>query len=46
MLETPVTFSGWKPEIDGKEWLVTEVEDSLNDSGYGTRMRCETDMSN
>ncbi|MCM2132197.1 hypothetical protein [Larsenimonas rhizosphaerae] len=41
MPETPVMLSGWKPEIDGEEWLVTEVEDSFGEHGYGTRIRCE-----
>ncbi|SPJ35239.1 phage late control D family protein [Kushneria phyllosphaerae] len=40
--ETPITLRGWKPQIDGTGWLVTEVEDSLNDSGYGTKIKCET----
>ncbi|WP_110687006.1 contractile injection system protein, VgrG/Pvc8 family [Salinicola aestuarinus] len=39
--ETPITLSGWKPEIDGAGWIVTEVEDTLDDSGYVTRVRCE-----
>lgn len=42
MPETPLTLSGWKAGIDGADWLVTEVEDSLDDNGYGTRVRCET----
>ncbi|MCM2973489.1 contractile injection system protein, VgrG/Pvc8 family [Larsenimonas suaedae] len=41
MPETPVTLNGWKPGIDGKDWLVTEVEDSLDERGYGTRIKCE-----
>ncbi|MCM2973457.1 contractile injection system protein, VgrG/Pvc8 family [Larsenimonas suaedae] len=41
MPETPVTLSGWKSDIDGEEWLVTEVEDSLNERGYGTRIRSD-----
>ncbi|WP_322974130.1 contractile injection system protein, VgrG/Pvc8 family [Larsenimonas rhizosphaerae] len=40
--ETPVMLSGWKPQIDGTGWLVTEVVDSLSEPGYGTHIRCET----
>lgn len=40
--ETPITLRGWKAQIDGTGWLVKEVEDSLDDSGYGTRIKCET----
>ncbi|WP_353981680.1 contractile injection system protein, VgrG/Pvc8 family [Salinicola endophyticus] len=39
--ETPLTLTGWKAGIDGADWLITEVEDSLSESGYGTRVRCE-----
>ncbi|EPC02422.1 late control protein D [Litchfieldella anticariensis FP35 = DSM 16096] len=39
--ESPLTLSGWKPDIDATPWLVTEVQHSLNDSGFGTRIRCE-----
>ncbi|SES09141.1 hypothetical protein SAMN04487958_1072 [Vreelandella subterranea] len=39
--ETPLTLSGYKPQIDATAWLVTEVEHSLNDGGFGTLMRCE-----
>ncbi|OHV11191.1 contractile injection system protein, VgrG/Pvc8 family [Kushneria phosphatilytica] len=43
--ETPLTLSGWKSQIDGTDWLITEVEDSLDDSGYGTRIKCEIQNS-
>ncbi|GAB2796476.1 hypothetical protein GCM10027040_23700 [Halomonas shantousis] len=39
--ESPLRVSGFKPDIDGTPWLVTEVEHSLSDSGFETRMRCE-----
>lgn len=39
--ETPVTVSGFKPQIDGTDWLITDVEDILDDNGYVTRIRCE-----
>ncbi|WP_110710515.1 contractile injection system protein, VgrG/Pvc8 family [Salinicola sp. CR57] len=39
--ETPLTLIGWKADIDGADWLITEVEDALDDNGYGTRIRCE-----
>lgn len=39
--ESPLTVNGFKPEIDATPWLVTEVEHSLGDSGFGTRIRCE-----
>lgn len=41
MPETPLTLTGWKAGIDGADRLATEVEDSLDDSGYVTRIRCE-----
>ncbi|WP_417329557.1 contractile injection system protein, VgrG/Pvc8 family [Halomonas cupida] len=40
--ESPLTLNGFKPEINATLWLVTEVEHSLGDSGFGTRIRCET----
>lgn len=39
--ESPLQVSGYKPEIDATPWLVTEVEHSLGDSGFATRVRCE-----
>ncbi|WP_136067104.1 phage late control D family protein [Modicisalibacter radicis] len=39
--ESPLRVSGFKPDIDATPWLVTEVEDSLDDNGFGTRVRCE-----
>jgi len=39
--ESPLAVRGFKPEIDATPWLVTEVEHTLGDSGFGTRIRCE-----
>lgn len=39
--ESPLAVNGFKPDIDTTPWLVTEVEDSLSDSGFGTRVKCE-----
>lgn len=39
--ESPLTLSGYKPEIDATAWLVSEVTHSLNDGGFGTQVRCE-----
>ncbi|WP_275286914.1 contractile injection system protein, VgrG/Pvc8 family [Halomonas elongata] len=39
--ESPLTLVGWKPQIDGTDWLITDVEDILDDNGYITRIRCE-----
>lgn len=33
-LETPVVARGWKSEIDGIEWVATEVAHNMSDSGY------------
>lgn len=39
--ESPLAVSGFKADINATPWLVTEVEDSLSNSGFGTRIRCE-----
>ncbi|MDN7131763.1 phage late control D family protein [Halomonas sp. MC140] len=39
--ESPLTLSGYKPQIDGTAWLVVEVTHSLNDGGFGTLVKCE-----
>ncbi|MDT0501929.1 MULTISPECIES: contractile injection system protein, VgrG/Pvc8 family [unclassified Halomonas] len=39
--ESPLRVSGFKPQTDATPWLVTEVEHSLGDSGFGTRVQCE-----
>lgn len=39
--ETPVVVRGWKPEIDGADWVVAEVSHSVSDSGYTCSVICE-----
>lgn len=39
--ESPLAVSGFKADINATPWLLTEVEDSLSDSGFGTRVMCE-----
>lgn len=39
--ETPLTVSGYKTVIDATPWLITEVEHTLGDSGFNTRITCE-----
>ena len=41
MVQTPVNVRGWKPEIDGTDWLCKTVEHSLDDNGLTTRMELE-----
>ena len=41
MPQTPVTVAGFKPEIDGTEWLVVKVTHSLGDQGLTTRLEAE-----
>lgn len=43
--ETPITLTGWKADIDGADWLVTNTEDSLNSNGYCTTISCEVKVS-
>ena len=42
MPQTPVTVNGFKPEIDGTEWLVVKLTHSLGDQGLTTRLELET----
>ena len=39
--EIPVTVAGYKPEIDGTDWVMERVVHSLNDSGFTTRGEME-----
>lgn len=39
--ETPVVARGWKPEIDGIEWVATEVTHNMSDTGYTCSVNCE-----
>jgi hypothetical protein len=41
MAQTPVNVRGWKPEIDGTDWLCKSVEHSLDDNGLVTRLELE-----
>ena len=37
--------SGFKPEIDGAEWILTKVSHSLNDSGFTSALEFEVKIS-
>lgn len=39
--ETPATLSGWRPEIDGSDWVITNVNHSLSDSAYTAQVEME-----
>jgi len=41
MVQTPVNVRGFKPEIDGTDWLCKTVEHSLDDNGLSTRLELE-----
>lgn len=41
MVQSPVNVRGFKPEIDGTDWLCKTVEHSLDDNGLTTRMEME-----
>jgi len=40
--QSPVSVSGFKPEIDATEWLSKNVEHNINNSGFTTRIAFET----
>lgn len=40
--EMHAKVSGFKPDINATEWLVKRVEHQLGDSGFTTRIECET----
>lgn len=42
-VESPIRLTGFKREIDGLGWVVTEVSESLSDSGYTMSIQCITD---
>lgn len=42
MPQTPVTVSGFKPEIDSTPWLVVKLTHSLGDQGLTTQLELET----
>lgn len=41
MAQTPVNVRGFKPEIDGQDWLCKAVEHTLGDNGLTTRLELE-----
>lgn len=41
MPQSPVTVEGFKPEIDGTDWLVKAAEHSLGDDGFITQVEME-----
>lgn len=40
--QSPVTVRGFKPQIDGTEWLAVRVTHSLDDNGLTTQVEMET----
>ncbi|HAT1528273.1 TPA: phage late control D family protein [Morganella morganii] len=43
--EMPVKVQGFKPEIDGAEWILTKVSHSLNDSGFTSALEFEVKIA-
>lgn len=43
--EMPVKVRGFKPEIDGAEWILTRVSHSLNDNGFTSALEFEVKIS-
>lgn len=39
--ELPAIVSGWKPTIDGTDWIISQVSHSLSDSGFTTQLDLE-----
>lgn len=39
--ESPLILHGFKPPIDTTRWIVCDVIHDLNDTGLGSRIRCE-----
>lgn len=39
--ETPAIVSGFKPQIDSTDWIVTRVTNEISDSGYTQRLEFE-----
>lgn len=39
--ETPISVRGFKPQIDARPWLLTEVTHDLDDSAYTTKLEME-----
>ena len=43
--ELPVNVSGFKPQIDNSDWLLTRVEHNITDTGYTTGIELEVKNS-
>lgn len=43
--ELPVRVSGFKPQIDNSDWLLTRVEHNITDTGYTTGIELEVKNS-
>ncbi|ADT95048.1 phage late control D family protein [Shewanella baltica] len=43
--ELPVSVSGFKPQIDNSDWLLTRVEHNITDTGYTTGIELEVKNS-
>lgn len=43
--ELPVSVSGFKPQIDNSDWLLTRVEHNITDTGYATVIELEVKNS-
>ena len=39
--QSPLAVSGFKPDIDGIDWLVTRVTHTISDGGFTTRMEAQ-----
>lgn len=40
--EAPVTVTGFKPEIDGTDWVITQVSHRFGGGGFSTALELET----
>lgn len=43
--EMPVEVIGWKPEIDQAEWIITQIDHSLSDSGLVSTLQLEVNAA-
>jgi phage protein D len=39
--QSPLAVAGFKPEIDGTDWLVTRVTHRISESGFTTRLEAQ-----
>ena len=39
--ETPAIVSGFKPQIDSTDWLITRVVNTIGDAGYTQQIEFE-----